>query len=433
MAAYVLAERQSLLRQLVAMEDQQTLEEALKRAGLSVSSLLLSLRQEALGEGQGVDGRHVAPYALEAAGRALDPWIGRLPALGAELAVARQRLAGLGGQPSRADVLDLRSAVESFGRAVEMEEVRARERREGLARAFREDADRIALTSLALGIFGLLVFGVGSTVFFTRLAWDLRQLGQRANDIVSGFRGEPLEIVRRDEVGSLARDVNHMAAALASRERELALSQEIRAHREKMAALGAMARNLAHEIGNPLATISGIAQGAIEGGDEATAKAHRADEILRQTRRIAEITRQIADFAGPSTAAAEAVDLRAMVGAVCDFMQYDPRFRATRIERRLPKDLPIVVVIPDQLSEVLMSVLQSSVEEGAGAAPARLTVEGERREAHVVVRVLGGSLQDETPRWERTRQLVETMGGRLAGDDSGTIELTLPGALAVAV
>lgn len=432
MAAYVLAERQTMIAQLAAIDEQQGLEEALKRAGLAVSNALLSLRQAAPGDDAAEAARDAAPFAIEATEQALRGWRGRIPVVLELHRQAQRRLAALSAQPSRAGLLELREAFEELGREVEREGTRVQVRLGAMGLAFREYGDRIALTALALGLGGLLLFGGVTAFFFARLAADLRALGNRAKEVVAGYRGEPLEVTRRDEVGALTRDVNQMAADLAVRERELALSRELRAHREKMAALGAMARSLSHEIGNPLATISAIVQNARAVQDEAASGAWQPEVILRQTQRISEIMRQIADFAAMRADAPDVVDAKGMLSAVCEFMQFDPRFRSTRIELRLAGDLPVLMIVPDHLSEVLMNMLQLSVDTQAAEGPRRLSVEAVATEAGIVVRVVGGILSADSARRERTRRLVEGMNGRISEDEPGVIELALPAAAAMA-
>lgn len=425
MAAYVLAERQTMLGQIAALDERQSVEEALKRAQLAVSNALLALRQVSLDDDPAEAGQNATPFALEAVERALGAWRERMPGIFAQHLQARRRLATLAAQPSRANLLELRESLEMLGREVERESAREREERAVLAREFRLYGDRIALIALGLGLGGLVVFGGITALFFARLAADLRALGLRAKAIVGGYRGEPLEVTRRDEVGSLTRDVNHMAADLAQRESDLAVAGERRAHREKMASLGALARNLSHEIGNPLATISTLVQYAAGTQDEATRRAWQPETILQQTQRIAEITRQIADFSGPSAGAPEPVDVGGMLGMVCEFMQFDPRFRTMRLDVRLGPALPTPLVVPDELSEVLMNVVQSSLEAAGAAGRDRVVVEAAAAPGGVAIRVPGGS-PGAGARGDRTRQLVEGMKGRLG--EAGGVEVLLPAA-----
>ena len=418
MAAYVLAERQAMLRELAVLDRRQAVEEALKRAGLSVSNAVLSLRGHNMDDHTPDDAaREATPFALEAVEHSLGEWIRAMPGVAEQRRQAQRRLEAVIARPSRAGLLELRESLEGLGRELDREQVRERERHAAMAHEFNARGERIALTALALGLGGLVAFGGVAAVFFARLASDLRALGERARAVVSGYRGAPLEVTRRDEVGALMRDVNQLAADLAARESELAQSRESRAHREKMAALGAAARNLSHEIGNPLAAIAAIAQAGPREGSEA---------ILEQTGRIARITRQMADFSGPRADAPEPVDAATMLATVCDFMQFDPRLRGTRIETRVDGELPPLMVVPDQLSEVLMNLLQLGLEE-APSATGRIVVDAERAGDAVAIRVAGIAGTGDAARRERTRRLVEGMQGTMGeGDDA--IVVTIPAA-----
>lgn len=424
MAGYVMLQRQGRERDLAALDHLQAKEESLKRAALAVSNALLALRQVTLGHDPAQAAQEAAPFALEAVERALGAWRGSMPALFARHRDSQRRLAILAAGPTRANLLDLRESLDALGREVEDEHARAAALRARLALEYHGQGDRLALAALAWGLGGLVVFGGVTALFFARLAADLRALGARAGAIVSGYRGEPLALGRRDEVGALAADVDHLAADLAARERELALARELKAHREKMAALGAMARNVSHEIGNPLATISAIVQNAAAGEDAAANGAWQPEVLLQQVRRIAEMTRQISDFSGPRADAPEPVDVGATVAAVCDFMRFDPRYRAARIEFAPAPALPAIMVVPDELSEVLMNVLQMGLESGARC---EVRVETATATGWVVVRVRAGAFAGEPARRERTRRLVEGMGG-LMTEAADAIELALPAA-----
>ncbi len=136
-------------------------------------------------------------------------------------------------------------------------------------------------------------------------------------------------------------------------------------HREKMATLATMAANVAHEVGNPLAVIAALAQELPDAAGPGAPRPCASRRSSTQTGRIATMMRQIADFATARGQGLEWVDVNAMVKAVCDFQGFDFRSRGTPIEFVPQADLPACELVPDQLNEVLMSLLQAF----AGGAP----------------------------------------------------------------
>jgi len=153
-----------------------------------------------------------------------------------------------------------------------------------------------------------------------------------------------------------------------ARAQEQAAQREERWHREKMASLATMAAAIAHEVGNPLTTISLLAQDIAERQVHGECPGCQPQVILQQTWRIANMTRQMADFASARSESLETVDVNQIVKAVCDFLGFDARFRTTPIEFRPGASLPSRVVIPDHLNEVLMNVVQLVAEVATGSA-----------------------------------------------------------------
>ena len=207
-------------------------------------------------------------------------------------------------------------------------------------------------------------------------------------------------------------------------------------HREKMTALATMAANVSHEVGNPLATISALAQNI-----EAEKALHACQTcqpkmILDQTDRIVTMTRQIVNFASVRSEVLEPVDVNQMVKSVCDFLGFDHRFRGVHIETKLGGNLPARVVIPDNLNESLMYLVQDALESNLRTQPSnpKILVETEMRDENVLIRIVfnpnatneNGESGNKRPdsRFEIARRRLTEMGGLLAWTNAMT-EITL--------
>lgn len=171
------------------------------------------------------------------------------------------------------------------------------------------------------------------------------------------------------------------------RAQQEAARREQQWHGEKMAALSAMAANVAHEVGNPLAVISGAAQllpppaqTPPHGGiDPATM-------ILEQTDRVARMVRQIADFASAERTERTWLDLNPVLEALCAFHGFDPRFRHLPVTFTAQPGLPACELVPDHLNELMMAVLQGFAERAALSGPRQIRVESLLRGDRIVIR-----------------------------------------------
>lgn len=240
------------------------------------------------------------------------------------------------------------------------------EHRLSLLDAYRKNYDRITLSGLAMVVFGLIVLGAATAIFFSRLTWDIRKLETHALDVVKGYRGNPLSVTRSDEIGSLMHAVNQMQTDLRERERQIERARQEQFHREKMAAVGSLAAQLAHEINNPIAAITGVAStmSVVQQSKccPNNGQACQPSLILEQAKRISTITRQIADFTRPQALHRELLNVNELIRNTCNFVSYDRRFRHIALTTDLDGELPALHAVSDHLTQVLMNLLINAAD-----------------------------------------------------------------------
>jgi len=299
------------------------------------------------------------------------------------LAEAERAMARATADPSAMKLDALRTELLKTKDEIAQQIEQYRQKQKAMTERFRVQSDSVAITSLLLGLFGIVLMGAIIGLFFTRLTNDLHTLTTRALEIVKGDRGRPIPVNRNDEVGDLMQAVNHMADALDERERELLIARQRYFHQEKMAAVGALAAGVTHEIGNPIAAMSGVVQEMVDKQNakecSITGRACNPGILQAQIQRLAAITREISGFAAPQAVERQLLDLNGLVRTSAGLMSYDKRMRRVNLRLNLDSQLPAIYGVADQLTQVIMNLLINAADalESVEDRPRDLTVQSE--------------------------------------------------------
>jgi len=298
----------------------------------------------------------------------------KYPSSGVNLSRIEHAVAQATEHPSAKDVAAMNSELLKVKIEITQHIDESRREQEATAERFHILWDSAALASLLFGLIGLLLLGAIIGLFFSRLTNDLHILKARALGIIRGER-DSMPVTRNDEVGALMQAVNQMASALDEREKELVIARQKYFHQEKMAAVGALAAGVAHEIGNPIAAMSGVLQEMIheQSYDKQGGCASEKLMIIQtQIQRLSSITREISEFAAPQPMEYQLLDLNGLIKTTAGLMSYDKRMRQVDLQLDLDNQLPAIYGVADQLTQVIMNLL-------INAADALELVEGRER------------------------------------------------------
>jgi len=250
----------------------------------------------------------------------------------------------------------------------------------GMLQISRRAAEfRIALARLRIGAVAALI-AIGLIVTGIILVAHRRLVGRPIQDLVSamqrfadGERGIRASANGPGEIQSLSRGLNNMLAGIEGseaeieerRRREGVLEQDLR-HSQKLAAIGALATGLAHELGTPLSVVDGRAQRLLRLSDETRRSGREAEAIRTEVARMEATIRQLMDFAGrnPVRLSPEPLDRLAQL-AVATLAEASQPPAAT-IAIADDGEAPVVSVDRNRLHHALVNLL-SNASQAAGA------------------------------------------------------------------
>jgi PAS domain S-box-containing protein len=132
-------------------------------------------------------------------------------------------------------------------------------------------------------------------------------------------------------------------------------------HSEKLSALARISAGVAHEIGNPLTSISSYVQILREmEHDEFTKES--LDTIAKHINRITDIVRQMASFSRTATSDLKPLHVHELVALTLDLVKYDKRLKHIQINLDIPDELPRVIVNETQSIQVFMNIILNAAD-----------------------------------------------------------------------
>jgi signal transduction histidine kinase len=238
---------------------------------------------------------------------------------------------------------------------------------------------------LAIGV--LLALRAGVTA-------PLRRLLEGIDAVGKGDLSRVLLAEREDDIGALANRFNAMTGSLREARQEtgrgaqarLALETRLR-QSEKLATIGQMAAEIAHEVGTPLNVIGGRARALEKKAGDPDEVAKNTQIIQAQVGRITKIINQVLDFSRKKGPTVTRVRLGAIVAEALDFV--GETIRRQGVETELDSDLRTmpgrweIPGDPDQIQQVCLNLLMNALH--AMPAGGRLKVS-----LNVVMRRKGG-------------------------------------------
>ncbi len=252
-----------------------------------------------------------------------------------------------------------------------------------------DDLARIGWASAALAVGGFVLALLFGAIVARRITGPLRELADGVDAVAGGSLDTSVPVRTRDEVGELAATFNGMTRDLKGAREELLRAERVAAWRE-------IAQRIAHEIKNPLTPI----QMAIETLQRAHQRSasqfdalfgESAQTILDEVGRLKRIVQEFSSFARMPAPTLAPVDVSEVVDSALALYKGGD----TALELTLPRDLPHALADKEQLTQVVINLVENARDAVAGAGGIRVATRAAEGRVELEVADDGPGLGDE--------------------------------------
>jgi signal transduction histidine kinase len=214
----------------------------------------------------------------------------------------------------------------------------------------------------------------------------LQRITLAAVKVTDGEYGTEVNLRKsNDEIGLLSESFNEMSRKMAKDIDQLKHLNEQLIRTEKLAAMGTLSAGVAHEVNNPLASISSLIQ-MMESQDDLDSETKEKLKLIRnQIHRISQVTKDMMDFARVRPAAKSEVDINEIIESSLRLASFDKSFQKLTIEQSLDKSIPRVFIDSDQFQQVFLNLFLNARDAMPNGG--KLSIQTKQNEQYVEIEI----------------------------------------------
>ncbi len=229
------------------------------------------------------------------------------------------------------------------------------------------------LVFLAITLIGVLASMTLSYFISRTISVSINKLASASREIAHGNLEAKVEIKSNDELHELADTFNFMTSALKERDQKLKeFTTKKIMESERLALIGQLAANVAHELNNPLQGIVAYSHLLLEKMPEENSTRQSVQKIVAQANRCTETIRGLLDFSRQRKPLKQPSSVNLILEECVSLVEDQALFHNIQIIRDFQNNLPLVVVDPAQIQQVFMNMIINAAEAMDGSG--RLTL-----------------------------------------------------------
>lgn len=231
------------------------------------------------------------------------------------------------------------------------------------------------LTFLGITIAGIVVASGLSYLIARQISGPIRQLVSASTQVAEGNLDARVQIQTNDELRFLGDSFNDMAESIQKRDQNLKdfATQRIM-QSEKLALVGQLSANIAHELNNPLQGIVTFSHLMLEENQDLDSNCqYSLEKIVGQANRCRDIIRGLLDLSRQRPPDKSFYNVNRIVEDCISLVERQAMFHNIHVILNLQEDLPLPVIDPAQIERVFINLIINAAKAMDGSGQLTIT------------------------------------------------------------
>jgi two-component system NtrC family sensor kinase len=267
-----------------------------------------------------------------------------------------------------------------------------------LEQKYTDINNRASFIFLGITLAGVIL-SILITLFISRnISTSIGNLAAAAKQLANGNLEAKAKKTSNDEIGELADTFNLMATALKDRDDKIKeFTKKKIMESERLALIGQLSANVAHDLNNPLQGIVTYSYLLLEDESSKPEAKDNLQKIVVQANRCRDIIRGLLDFSRQKKPDKTLCNINNLLQGCISLVEKQAQFQNIKVIINLDENLPMVVLDPSQVERVFLNLIINAAEamDGNGQLTLSTQLNRENNSVEIKVQDTGHGISDE--------------------------------------
>jgi two-component system NtrC family sensor kinase len=257
-----------------------------------------------------------------------------------------------------------------------------------LEQKYTDIKNRTILIFLGITLVGVVLAIFTTLLISRRISTSIQNLVAASKHLTLGDLETKVEKTSNDEIGELADHFNLMATAIRERDEKLKeFTKKKIMESERLALIGQLSANVAHELNNPLQGIVTYSYLLLEENAFSDEIKESINKIVVQANRCRDIIRGLLDFSRQKKPDKMMCSANTLLQGCISLVEKQAAFHNIEVSMNLDNELPMVILDPSQVERVFLNLIINAADAMNGTGQLTLSTKYNRAKECVEINV----------------------------------------------